>query len=331
MKRPLRVGIVGCGGIARAHVAAYRADGAASIVGVYDSHAPAATALAAETNAAVAQSVRALVSDFALDAVSVCSPPGTHLANCQPFVEAGIAVLCEKPLEADLQRARDLAALVRRHDALFMPAFCHRFHPAIVALKALIDAGALGDLLFFRNIFGAYVALAGNHRADPALSGGGVLIDNGCHAIDLFRHLVGEPSRVQALAANVLQPLTVEDFGLIQLSTGSGAHGQIASGYSLRTCPNTIDLFGSAGSATVNYFDPAQPELLLRREGAAPEAIDCNGQPDRFSAEVAHFLNCVRDGVRPSVSVEDGLCANQVIAAVYASIKSGRNEDVDYA
>ena len=267
--------------------------------------------------------MQVLATEYQLDAVSICSPPATHLDNSRACIDAGIAILCEKPFEATLDRARQLAALVRERNALFMPAFCHRFHPAILELKALIAAGTLGEPLLFRNIFGGYVALAGNHRADPALAGGGVLIDNGCHAIDLFRFLIGEPAAVQAVAGNVQQALAVEDFGMIHLTTAGRAFGQILSSYSLHGCPNVVELFGSLGSATVTYFDDVVPDLVYRLAGAAPVVVDCSALPDRFSAEVAHFLDCVRTGKTPRITVEDGVRANAVIAAAYASVASG--------
>ena len=120
MKRTLRVGIVGCGGIARAHVAAYREAPRARIVSVLDPVATAADALAAATGARRAVSAREMIARDRVDAVSLCTPPGTHLEGARPFLRAGVAVLCEKPLEANAARAARLAALVRRSRSVFM-------------------------------------------------------------------------------------------------------------------------------------------------------------------------------------------------------------------
>ncbi len=332
MKRRLRAGIVGCGGIARAHLAAYQADGAVDVVAVHDAHSPAAEALAQLCGAHVADSPHVLAAQFALDVVSVCSPPATHLAVSAPFIEAGVAVLCEKPLEGSATSAAALAGLVRQHGATFMPAFCHRFHPAIVELKKLIESGLLGEPILFRNIFGGYVPLAGNHRADPALSGGGALLDNGCHSIDLYRFLMGEPTDVQAITGHVLQELPVEDFGMFHLTANGARLGQIISSYSLKGSASMLEWFGSAGCATVSYFNPGQPDLSYRLEGSGKSlVVDCSALPDRFTAEVAHFLECVRTGQPLALTVEDGLRANQIVAALYASAHSGERTAVDYS
>ncbi len=332
MNGRLRAGVVGCGGIARAHLAAYQADGEVDIVAAYDAHRPAAEAFALMCGAAVSNSPREMAEQFQLDVVSICSPPTTHLANSTPFVEAGVAVLCEKPLEGGVAAASALAALVKRHGTLFMPAFCHRFHPAIIELKKLVDSGRLGRPILFRNIFGGYVPVAGNHRADPALSGGGALLDNGCHSIDLYRFLMGEPSDVQAIAAHVLQDIPVEDFGMFHLTASGARLGQIISSYSLKGSASTLEWYGSAGCATVNYFSPDHPDLSYRVEGSGePVVVDCAALPDRFTAEVAHILACVRDGQPIALTVELVLRANHMVAAFYASARSGALTAVDYS
>lgn len=327
MKRRIRAGIVGCGGIARAHLAAYTADGAVDIVAVHDAHSPAAESFAQMCGAGVADSPNAMAAHFALDVVSICSPPATHLAVSTPFIEAGVAVLCEKPLEANAAAAVALASLVKRHNAIFMPAFCHRFHPAIIELKKLVTAGVLGEPILFRNLFGGYVSLAGNHRADPALSGGGALLDNGCHSIDLYRFLMGEPSDAQAITSHVLQDLPVEDFGMFHLTANGARLGQIISSYSLKGSASTLEWYGTAGCAMVNYFSRSQPDLSYHIEGNSEAVVvDVSALPDRFTAEIAHFLSCVRTGQPLALTVDDGLRANQIVAALYASARSGARE-----
>jgi predicted dehydrogenase len=317
---------MGCGTIARAHLSGYRNAGGVDIVSVYDVSTKAAKQFAEECGAQIAASPAAMVRDSGgLDAVSVCTPPASHLEVCRPFLKAGIPILCEKPLEANARAAARLEAVVRDTSSLFMTAYCHRFHPAIVELKALIDAGRLGKPLFFRNIFGGYFKLKGNHRANPTLSGGGCVIDNCSHAVDLFRYLVGEPTHVQAFTGNVFQRAAVEDIGLLHLGVGGKAFGEITSSYSLKVCGNWVEWYGTLGSARVSYWNEDQPDLVYKLEGEKDWTIvDCSAHPDRFSAEVAHFLDCVQTGKRPCVTVVDGLRASRVIDAAYKSAKTGR-------
>ncbi len=322
MKNKMRIGIVGCGGIATAHLDGYKNDGSARIVAVYDISKTSAEKMAGGTGARVASSPEEMVERDQLDAVSVCTPPGAHLDNCKPFLRAGIAVLCEKPLEADFRRAAKLALLVRKSKSIFMTAFCHRFHPAVLELKALIQKKVLGEALLFRNIFGGYLDLAGNHRVNSRLSGGGCLIDHCAHSMDLFRFLVGDPTGVQAFASNIMQKLPIEDFGMIQLSMGDRAFGEITASYSLKGCGNFVEWYGSKGMAIVSYWNEGFPDLKYRIEGDAQWiTVDCGRHPDRFTGEIQHFLDCVRSGKKPSVTADDGLKVNRIAERTYHSVK----------
>ena len=326
MSQPLRIGIVGCGGIARSHVRAYQACPEAKLVALYDVAAASAAKLKADLpDVRLAASPEDMAAQDNLDAVSICTPPSAHLDNCRPFLASGIPVLCEKPLEVNLARARKLAALAQRSGTPFMTAFCHRYHPAVRELKRLIDAGTLGTAVHFRNLFGGYLDLKGNHRTDPALSGGGCLIDHCCHSVDLFRFLVGEPTHVQALAGNVAQAVPIEDFGMIQLSVGGKAFGEITASYSLRVCDNTIEWYGSKGTAVISYWVEGQPDLRYRlATDQAWQTVDVSAHPDRFTGEVRAFLACVKSGQTPPITATDGVQASRLADAIYRSATSGR-------
>ena len=331
MSKKIRVGIVGCGSIANQHLSAYQNTAKADIVAVYDVVASAGEKFAERSGAQVVQSVEEMVEKYPLDAVSVCTPPAAHLENCLPFLEAGIAILCEKPLEVNAASATRLFAAVKNSKSLFMTAFCHRFHPGIIELKRLVEKGQLGEPLLFRNIFGGYLSLAGNHRTDPQISGGGCLIDHCCHSIDLFRFLVGDPMQAQAVAGNIMQELPIEDFGMIHLSVNRKSFGEITASYSLKVCRSTVEWYGTKGTAIVSYFDSDRPDLAYRLERDNEwSSVDCSGYPDRFTGEIEHFLSCVREQKAPSVTVEDGLKANQIAAAVYKSVVQGRQIEITY-
>ena len=322
--RKLQIGLVGCGGISRAHAQAYQSAGA-PIALVYDVNRAAAEALAKEVGAQVADSLAEMAQPGAVDAVSICTPPAFHLEHCRPFVQARIPVLCEKPLEISVPRARRLAAAVAKRRSLFMTAYCHRFHPPILAAKKLITSGKLGRPLFFRNMFAGKFVLKGNHRADPQLSGGGCVADNAAHAVDIFRFLMGDVTAVQAQVANLAQKGKVEDFGLLFLQGKKGCMGEIACCYSTPVATNFVEVLCEKGTVTINYWVPGRPDLTYRREGdSADTVIDVSQEPDRFTSEIAHFLDCVQTGAKPAVTVADGLASAQVIAAAYGSAKTGR-------
>lgn len=328
----LRIGIVGCGGIAHHHMRGYKAAGA-DVVKVYDASESAAKAFATSAELPgdiVAKSLEEML-DAGLDAVSVCTPPGTHLACCEPFLRRRVAVLCEKPLEATLAAARRLTTIVHETRSLFQIGFCHRFHGPVIEVKRLIDQGVLGRPLLFRNIFGGWLPLTGNHRIDPQLSGGGVLADNGAHAVDLFRYLFGDPALVvSAMTANLAQDLPVEDYGSIELlhdGPDMCVAGQVVSSYSLRAGANQFEVFGTHATAIVNYGNTYLPECAYRpcdSDDWIPVPHAHHAQ--RFIGEIKHFLDRVLTpaAVAVDATAHDGLRAAELIDAAYRSAASAK-------
>lgn len=326
-KQVVRVGIVGCGGIAEVHRRAIEQIPDVRIVAVYDIRRTAAEALAARASATVAPSLDAMVSRDVVDAVVICTPPVGREALCLPFIEAGVAVLCEKPLEADAEAASRLAEAVQRSGSPFMLGFCHRFHGPILELRRLIDSGQLGRPLLLRNMFSGYLQLKGNHRADPRVAGGGCLIDNGTHAVDLFRHLVGEPSQVQAVGGAAVQDTAVEDFALLTLTTDSNAFGEIINSFSFKVGSNVVEWYGTEGAAVVNYGKPDQPDLSYRRAGDEQwTEVDCSAHPPRFVGQWQRFIAAVRGEAEAWPSLHDGLRACQIIEAAYAAMRTGQRQ-----
>jgi len=323
MARKLRVGIIGCGGIAYAHLKAYKRIRGVEVHAVHDVSAEASGRLAEVAGADAVASIGDMIR-LGVDAVSVCTPPGVHLEVCRPFIKQGIPILCEKPLAADAAAASRLAAAVRKQGSLFMTAFCHRFHPPVVALKKLIDRGVLGEALLFRNIFAGYLELKNDHRSQRELSGGGTLIDNGSHSADLFRFLVGEPTSVGCMIGTVRQQTGVEDFGAMTLSVGGKCFGEIAATHSCPVGSNALEWIGTKGSARLVYWN----DLSYQVAGKEPVKVKCPDEPNRFALEVRHFVGCIRKGTSPAVSVEDGLKASRILSAAYLAADSGKQQRI---
>jgi predicted dehydrogenase len=316
----IRIGIIGCGGIARAHRDAYRAAGA-EVVAVQDAAPEVAERFAAECGAHAVGSLSVFL-ESGIDAASVCTPPGAHAEACLALIARGIPVLCEKPLAADLVGARMIAEAARRSLAPFMVGFCHRHHGAVLELKRLLDAGSLGAPVLTRIAFAGEFPLAGNHRADPRLAGGGCIADNGAHAVDLFRFLIGDIAEARGMIANVAQQASVEDAGIVTLRARGGSLGEIATSFSAPIGVARIEVLGSAGTAILTYWTPGEPELRWQRRGEPKwTEVDCSRHPDRFAAQARHFLDCVRSGAPCSPSIEDGLAAAIAIDAAYASAR----------
>jgi len=193
----IRLGVVGAGGIARTHAGAVAQADVGRVVAAADPNRDALTAFADATGAEAHESADAMLQAIAsgsleVDALVICSPPSFRRAVIGPALEQG---LVEKPLAANLDEARALAELARQHsDRIAAIGYCHRFTPAVLEMRRLVESGSIGRLTRFENVFAFHdPSKASQWFSDPAVSGGGALMDAGCHSLDLFQFLVGVP------------------------------------------------------------------------------------------------------------------------------------------
>lgn len=317
-----RVGIIGLGGIGRTHIAAWQANGITPVA--FSDTVPALLDAAIEAHGGTPfASATDLIESGTVDIVSICTPPAFHANLAIAALEAGVAAICEKPLAANLADALRVQEAAERTGTLIAVGFCHRFQPHIEELKRRIEAGELGQIRTFRNRFAGLLANAEQTWfSNPAISGGGALIDTSVHSIDLFRYLVGDPVTVDAVTsttATTLGPLLpVEDTAILILKTASGALGSIEASWRTPVGEWTITLYGTGGTAVVDYGTNA---LRVCPVGGEWTTIDVPAG-DRFQREVANLIECWRDGGTPRATVADGVAANRILDAAYRSAAS---------
>jgi predicted dehydrogenase len=317
--RTPRVGIIGAGGIGKTHLRAWAANGIKPAA-VADAKPEILEAAIVEHGGQPYASGFDLIASGTVDIVSICTPPVFHADLAIAAAEAGLAVLCEKPLATTVEDAQRVVEAVERTGILFAMGFCHRFQPQIEALKAMIDGGELGTIREFRNRFAGHLAnVEQTWFSNPKIAGGGVLVDTSVHSIDLFRYLVGNPVHTHALTSvceSDLGPsLEVEDTGVLILQTADGVLGVIESSWRTPVGEWTVAVHGTGGSAIVDYAD-----LTLRACKAGGEWADIGvGDGDRFIVEIAAFVECWRGEGTPRATVLDGLAATCILDAAYRS------------
>jgi len=315
---PLRIGIVGCGGMGSTHARAYQTDARALVAACADSDESRAQNLAASLNATAYSDAEAMMREQDLHAVSICTPPNSHERFALAAFEHGLHVFCEKPLALSAEQAARMVDAARSAGRLLMTAFCHRFHPTVMAAKRLLDSGRLGRILMWRNRFAGKINMAGRWFSDTAMSGGGTIIDTSVHSIDLFRFMVGEPVSVSARAATLGEDMPVEDTSALLLQTEKGSIGVIEACWTSPHSPNVIETYGSNGVAIVDYAsDTARYRIGAMKRWTTAKSSG----PDRFTAEIRHFIDCVLGESEPLVTGEDGLKAARIIDAAYESVR----------
>jgi len=264
---------------------------------------------------------RAMLEEANLDAVSICAPPNQHQPLAEICFEAGVPVLCEKPLAADGESATVLVESAHRHRSRFQLATKFRHVPELQIAKRLISEGAIGDPLTFRIEFSGPVDMSQRWNSNPLMSGGGVLIDNGSHALDLTRALFSRIESVMAVNLKPIQKLNVEDSSLILVSTECGVTGKIMLSWSMK--PDGQDyvvIQGTKGHIAVGW-----KEAWLRIDGQSPEKIgggyDKNDSHRRMMTMFREFAL----GEGPGwISEEEALSSALVTDAAYESIRTAR-------
>lgn len=309
----VRIGIIGCGGIAGQHIAAYKSCEDVEVASGADVDLQRAVNAVGPDHAYT--SFHEMLSKEPLDAVSVCTPPRFHKDAVIACLDAGLHVLCEKPLGINAADASEMVDRARSSGKLLLTAFCHRFHEPVVKALQIIRSGSIGRVTMFRNRFGGMADMTGVWFSNPEISGGGTIPDTSIHSIDLFRYLVGEPIKVAAAIARADQRYKVEDCSLVLLQTRDGAIGSLEASWTSPGSANVIEVYGTDGAIVIDYFASGL-RWFSAADGAWHEE-KCDG-PDRFTVQARHFVDCMRNGTKPIVDGADGLRANEIVDAAFA-------------
>jgi predicted dehydrogenase len=315
MNPPLRLGLIGVGGIGRAYLEALRTSDIVRVGAVTDVHREATLGL----DCPVYDSHEALVSAGDCDAVLVCTPPVTHYPICMELVQWGVPVLCEKPLALDSASAFAMVCEAQRRGVLLTMASKFRYVDDIVRAKRIVDSGILGEVVLFENAFTSRVRMIGRWNADPAVSGGGVLIDNGTHSVDIIRYFLGPIASVLAVDGKRVQALPVEDTAVLFIQSVSGVMGTIDLSWSLnKERSSYVDIHGTQGTIRVGWR-----ESRYRQAGNDDWLVFGTGynKLDALRRQVENFCGALLGREQLLITAEDAIASVEVIEAAYASMR----------
>ena len=232
-QEPVRFGLVGAGAIAQAYAQAFSQTTAAKLVAVADSRREAAEKMADAAQCQAFTDAETMADAVELDAVLVCTPPSTHRDICCALLERGIHVLCEKPLAITSADAEAMIAAAEARGLHFTMASKFRYVADVQKAKELIANGTIGEVVLFENVFTGRVDMSTRWNSNPEIAGGGVLIDNGTHSVDVARFCLGELAEVQAMEGNRIQLLPVEDTAKMFIRSRQGVLGSIDLSWSV--------------------------------------------------------------------------------------------------
>jgi scyllo-inositol 2-dehydrogenase (NAD+) len=270
-----------------------------------------------------------LLADPNIQAVIVTTPTSTHRDVVIASAAAGKAIFCEKPTALTLAATDEMIAAVEKAHVMFQVGFMRRFDSGYAAAKRQLEAGAIGDPVVIRSI-GRDPFRTSLEYANPAVSGG-LILDMGIHDFDLLRWLMGdEVQRVYTEVASLVYPEleTVGDVdnAMMTLRFEKGGLGNVEVsrtanyGYDIQT-----SVIGTKGALQIGYLQET-PVLILTPKGARYDVVP--HFPQRFgaayTAQIAHFVECLRDGKAPSVTHVDARAALQIGLAATMSQHEGR-------
>jgi predicted dehydrogenase len=324
MKLPLRLGLIGAGRIGQAYVEALGPSDVVNVRAVADVRPEAAAALGLDCP--VFETYEALAASEAVDAVLVCTPPVTHHAICMEFLKRGVSVLCEKPLALNSQSAQEVVAEAQHQGVLLTMASKFRYVDDVIRAKRIVDSGILGEVILFENAFTSRVNMNGRWNADPAISGGGVLIDNGTHSVDITRYFLGPIANVLAVDGKRAQDLAVEDTAQIFIQSVGGVMATIDLSWSLnKERPSYVDIHGTQGTIIVGWR-----ESRYRQVGNDDWLVFGNGYEKNgaLRRQVENFGQAVLGNEQPLITAEDAIASVEVIEAAYASMKQNHWQPV---
>ena len=314
-------GLLGCGDIAAKRVASALRDAPGSaLIAVARARAELAAEFARQHGARRWYAdVRDLVRDPEIDAVYVATPVRLHVEHTVAAAEAGKHVLCEKPMALDVAGCERMIAAARAHGVRLGVAYYRHHYPIVARLRALLASGEIGTpVLASVQAFEAFDPGPDHPRAwllRRSESGGGPMMDFGCHRIEVLLDLLGPVAEASGFPVNVrLKSREVEDTCLARLRFRSGAEAVLAVSHAAKESRDSVEIFASAGSAHV----PVLNQGRLRVVTASGTRDEEHPAPANLHEPlVADFVQAVRERRDPTVTGETGAEVSRVLAAIY--------------
>ena len=331
------VGLIGAGTISRTHGRAASEIPGVKVVAVVGTNREKTTALAAEQGAAAYGSLDEFLRHRPMEAVLIGSPSGVHADEAIAAARAGLHVLCEKPLDVTTERVDRMLAEADKAGVKLGVMFQDRTKPDLRRLKSLIDAGGLGrPLLVSARVRWwrppEYYA-SSRWRGTWALDGGGALMNQGVHTVDLMLWMLGDVKRVSARTATTLHKIEVEDTAVAVLEFASGAVGTLeATTTAYPGYPRRLEVVGTEGTIGVENDRIVTADLRTPLEGGVSTGTGDSNKlgsthlvtdVSGHRALIEDFKRAVETNGRPVCDGRDGRRSVELVQAVYRSSREG--------
>jgi predicted dehydrogenase len=321
-REKLRFGMVGAGAIAQTYLQAFDHCEEAKLVAVADFRIDAAQRVAERVHCQSFDRVERMVRECALDAAIVCTPPVTHPDVCVHLLENKINVLCEKPFSIDEGGAHRMLDAAKKAGVKLTMASKFRYVEDIIRAKSLVTSGVLGDLILFENVFATRVDMASRWNSRPEISGGGVIIDNGTHSVDLMRYFLGPLAEVHALEGRRSQGLLVEETATLFVRSLSGVICSIDLSWSISKLRDSfLDIYGSRGAISIGWKKSSHLDFSHGKWVTFGHGYN---KLQAFRSQIQNFSRAIREEEPLLITGEDAIASVDMVESAYRALRQNQ-------
>ena len=316
--KKLKFALIGTGGIAQTYAQAFQASNCCKLVAVADVRRESADAFAEPFGAKAFADYKTLAENSAIDAVIISTPPNSHPEIAMYFMRRGVNVLCEKPLCLSVMEAKEMIACAEKSNVKFTMATKFRYVEDVIKAKSMIASGVLGDIVQFENAFTARVDMSKRWNSDSEISGGGVLMDNGTHSVDIIRYFLGAIAEVLAVETGATQNLTVDENVKLLAKTADNVTASVDLTWGInKELPNFISIYGTNGTLHIGW------QASKYKLNSNPDWTTFGKGYDKvqaFRSKIENFAGAIRGTEELLTKPDDALASVEVIEAAYKSL-----------
>lgn len=337
MKKKYGFGIVGCGVISKWHIAAINAIDGAELIGVFDNYRQGAEKIAKQYSCKVFDTYEEMLSCNQIDIINICTPSGTHASLAIDAANHNKNIIVEKPMAITKQQIDELVYTVEKNNVKLAVISQLRFKDSIQKAKSAILNGELGDIVL-GDVYMKYYRSQEYYdssawRGTWEMDGGGALMNQGIHGIDLLQYLVGPVKSVMSICKTLARDIEVEDTANAIVEFENGAIGVIQGTTSVEPgYPRIIQISGTNGTIeitedTITRWNIAgssskgiQADLSTIKSYRDPQGLES----DSHVSQIKDFISAIEEGRRPLVDLYEGKKTVEIILGAYESAKSGK-------
>lgn len=340
--KKVRIGVIGCGAVARFHVVSVLAAEHAELAGVADVRRESAELFAKDYNTEAYPSVEAMLADASVDAVCICTPSGFHVNSAIAALEAGKHILVEKPLAVTVEDCDRIIALAKEKGLVAGVISQFRFGASVQRLRSMVKEGRLGKLITGELLMKYYRSQeyydSSSWRGTWALDGGSMM-NQGIHGVDALLYLFGPAESVCGYMDTKTHVMEAEDTSVAAVRFKCGALVVIQSTTAAyKGAPRIISIVGTKGSVVITedtiekcdvegvILEPVVEENGTKNLGhQSPMSISCEGH--KF--QIRDFADAILTGREPAVPLMESRRAVALIQGVYTSARTGMAVKLD--